>query len=172
MPDQTENQFLTFGIDSETFAIPVGKVREVLEYMTPTRLPRTAEYLKGIINVRGAGIPVVDLRTRFGMPEIPISKDTAILVLEISDCGERLLVVGALTDEVHEVVDISDEDMEPAPRFGARIDSDLIRAIGKRGNSFVIILDIDRTFRSEERMDLAQVGQANLPDQTARMTIA
>lgn len=158
MAEQTDKQYLSFGIDGETYAVPVGKVREVLEYMKPAKLPKTAEYLKGIINVRGSGIPVVDLRTRFGLPEIPVTKDTAIIVMEISDREGRSLVIGALTDAVHEVVDIDDEHMEPAPRFGTRIDTGFIRAIGKRGDAFVIILDVDKAFRGDETEELARAA--------------
>ena len=158
MAEQTDNQYLTFGIDGETYAVPVGKVREVLEYVKPTKLPKTADYLKGIINVRGSGIPVVDLRTRFGLPEIPVTKDTAIIVMEIADGEGRSLVIGALTDSVHEVVDIDDGQMEEAPRFGTRIDAGLIRAIGKRGDAFVIILDIDKAFRGDETEELARAA--------------
>ncbi len=160
MAELTDRQYLTFGIDGETYAVPVSKVREVLEYMKPTKLPRTAEYLKGIINVRGSGIPVVDLRTRFGLPEIPVTKDTAVIVMEIAGGEGRALVIGALTDEVHEVVDIDDEHKEAAPRFGTRIDSSFIHAIGKRGDAFVIILDIDKAFRSEETEELAAAAEA------------
>ncbi|HRZ88216.1 MAG TPA: chemotaxis protein CheW [Spirochaetia bacterium] len=160
MAEQTDKQYLSFGIDGETYAVPVGKVREVLEYVKPTKLPKTAEYLKGIINVRGSGIPVVDLRTRFGLPEIPVTKDTAIIVMEIADGEGRSLVIGALTDAVHEVVDIDEGHMEPAPRFGTRIDSGLIHAIGKRGESFVIVLDIDKAFRGDETEELARAAGA------------
>ncbi len=158
MADQTDNQYLTFGIDGETYAVPVGKVREVLEYMKPTKLPKTAEYLKGIINVRGSGIPVVDLRNRFGLPEIPVTKDTAVIVMEIADAEGRSLVIGALTDEVHEVVEMVDDQMEAAPRFGTRIDSAFIHAIGKRGDAFVIVLDIDKAFRVEEAAELSRAA--------------
>jgi chemotaxis signal transduction protein len=158
MAEQTDTQYLSFGIDGETYAVPVGKVREVLEYVKPTRLPKTADYLKGIINVRGSGIPVVDLRTRFGLPEIPVTKDTAIIVMEIADREGRSLVIGALTDSVHEVVDIDDEHMEAAPRFGTRIDSGFIHAIGKRGEAFVIVLDIDKAFRGDETEELARAA--------------
>jgi len=160
MAEQTDNQYLTFGIDGETYAVPVGKVREVLEYVKPTKLPKTADYLKGIINVRGSGIPVVDLRTRFGLPEIPVTKDTAVIVMEIADGEDRSLVIGALTDSVHEVVDIDDEHMEAAPRFGTRIDSGFIHAIGKRGEAFVIVLDIDKAFRGDETEELARAAGA------------
>jgi chemotaxis signal transduction protein len=150
MADTVENQYLTFGIDGEVFAVPVSKVREVLEYIKPTKLPKTADFLKGIINVRGSGIPVVDLRLRFGMPEIPVTRDTAIIVMEISQGGEGGILMGALTDEVHEVIEIDDEHMEGAPRFGTKIDTSFIHGVGKRDDKFIIVLDMDRAFSGQE----------------------
>ncbi|HAE22530.1 MAG TPA: chemotaxis protein CheW [Spirochaetaceae bacterium] len=159
MEGANDNQFLAFGMDGEIFAIPVFKVREVLEYLRPVRLPKTAAFLKGIINVRGTAIPVVDLRVRFGMPELPVSKDSAIIVTEISREGEASLVIGALTDEVHEVIELDEGSLEPAPRFGGRIDSSFIKNIGKKDDRFVVILDIDRVF-SEDEATVLEEAQA------------
>jgi purine-binding chemotaxis protein CheW len=150
MGELGENQYLTFVLDEELYAVPVGKVREVLEYIKPSKLPRTADYMKGIINVRDTGIPVVDLRTKFGMNEIPVTRESAILVLEIRDTDGRQNVIGALADEVHEVIEIKDEDLESAPRFGTKIDTGFIHSVGKRDGQFVIVLDIDRAFNDEE----------------------
>lgn len=153
MTDTTENQYLTFGIDGDTFGVPVAKVREVLEYCKPTKLPRTADFLKGLINIRDMGIPVVDLRIRFGMPEKEVTQDTAIVVLEIASPHGQILI-GAITDEVHEVIELEDEHVEPPPRFGVSIDSRFIGGIGKRGDVFIIILDMDRAFNEDETQKL------------------
>ncbi len=150
MADIVENQYLTFGIDGETYAVPVGKVREVLEHMKPTRLPKTADFLKGIINVRGTGIPVIDLRVKFGLPEIAATRDTAILVMEILQNDGGSATVGALTDQVHEVIELNAAHLEPAPRFGAKINTGFIQCVGKQGDKFIIVLDIDRVFSGEE----------------------
>ncbi|HAP44218.1 MAG: hypothetical protein A2087_14290 [Spirochaetes bacterium GWD1_61_31] len=148
--EQKDNQYLTFGIDGDSYAIPVSKVREVLEYLKPVKLPKTADWLKGLINVRGSGIPVVDLRIRFGLSESEVSRDTAIIVTEIAQGSANQLVIGALTDEVHEVIDLEPDQLEPAPRFGSKIDADFIKCIGKKDDRFIIILDVDRIFSRDE----------------------
>ena len=155
METSNANQFLTFTLDGEQYAIGVAKVREVLEYTKITRLPRTAVFMKGIINLRGAGVPVIDLRLKFGLAETPITKDTSIIVMEV-DSGEGKVVVGALADAVHEVVEIEEGAIEPAPRFGTRLAAEFIKGVGKREESFVILLDIDRVFNAEEVNLLSQ----------------
>ncbi len=153
MADTIENQYLTFGIDGDTFGISVGKVREVLEYIKPTKLPRTADFLKGLINIRDVGIPVVDLRVKFGLPEKEVTQDTAILVIEIdTDDGE--ILIGAVADEVYEVIEIDKDHLEPPPRFGIKIDSQFIKNVGKRDERFIIILDLARAFSDEETRKL------------------
>ncbi|HUX37559.1 MAG TPA: chemotaxis protein CheW [Rectinemataceae bacterium] len=155
METSNANQFLTFTLDNEQYAIGVGKVREVLEYTKITKLPRTALFMKGIINLRGAGVPVIDLRLKFGLPETDITKDTSIIVMEV-DSGEGKVVVGALADAVHEVVEIEEKAIEPAPRFGTRLAAEFIKGVGKRDEGFVILLDIDRIFNAEEVSLLSQ----------------
>jgi purine-binding chemotaxis protein CheW len=152
-----DNQFLTFGIDGDIYAIPVSKVQEVLEYIKPVRLPRTAPYLKGLINIRGTGIPVVDLRMRFDMPELEVTSDTAIIVVEIHQASGDMLIIGALTDAVHEVIQIEADQQEPAPRFGSKIDVNFIKSIGKKDGAFIIILDVDRIFSQDETAAIADV---------------
>ena len=149
METSNTNQYLTFTLDNEQYAIGVAKVREVLEYTKITKLPRTAVFMKGIINLRGAGVPVIDLRLKFGLPETPITKTTSIIVMEV-DSQDGAVVVGALADAVHEVVDIDEASIEPAPRFGTRLAAEFIRGVGKKDDQFVILLDIDRIFNAEE----------------------
>lgn len=149
MEASNANQYLTFTLDDEQYAISVAKVREVLEHTKITKLPRTAEFMKGIINLRGAGVPVIDLRLKFGLPETPITKDTSIIVMEVVSL-EGSVVVGALADAVHEVVDIEEKAIEPAPRFGTRLAAEFIKGVGKKDDAFIIILDIDRIFNAEE----------------------
>jgi purine-binding chemotaxis protein CheW len=163
MESSNANQYLTFTLDDEHYAIGVGQVREVLEYTKITRLPRTAAFMKGIINLRGAGVPVIDLRLKFGLAETPIDKDTSIIVMEV-DAGEGRVVVGALADAVHEVVEIEEKAIEPAPRFGTRLAAEFIKGVGKRDEGFVILLDIDRIFNAEEVSLLAATtpGEATL----------
>jgi purine-binding chemotaxis protein CheW len=153
------SQFLTFTLDDEQYAIAVAKVREVLEYTRITKLPRSAAYMKGIINLRGTGVPVIDLRLKFGLPETRVGKDTSIIVTEV-DSGAGLVVVGALADAVHEVIDMDEASIEATPRFGTRLAAEFILGVGKREELFVILLDIDRIFNAEEVSLLATAGSA------------
>jgi Chemotaxis signal transduction protein len=154
MEASNANQYLTFTLDNEQYAIGVAKVREVLEHTKITKLPRTAVFMKGIINLRGAGVPVIDLRLKFGLPETPITKNTSIIVMEV-ESQDGAVVVGALADAVHEVVEIDEKSIEPAPRFGTRLAAEFIKGVGKKDESFIIILDIDRIFNAEEISVLA-----------------
>jgi purine-binding chemotaxis protein CheW len=149
MEASNANQYLTFTLDDEQYAIGVAKVREVLEHTKITKLPRTANFMKGIINLRGTGVPVIDLRLKFGLPETPITKDTSIIVMEVEG-QDGNVIVGALADSVHEVVDIDDKAIEPAPRFGTRLAAEFIKGVGKKDDLFIIILDIDLIFNAEE----------------------
>jgi purine-binding chemotaxis protein CheW len=164
MEESAFNQYLTFTLNDEHYAVPVAKVREVLEYTRITKLPRTAAFMKGLINLRGSGVPVIDLRLKFGMEETPIGKDTAIVVLDVVGADGEI-VVGALADAVHEVVEIASDKVEPAPRFGTRLAAEFIQGVGKRDDGFIIILDIDRIFNNEEAAllknpELAQQAEA------------
>lgn len=161
--DSNANQYLTFTLDNEQYAIGVAKVREVLEHTKITKLPRTAVFMKGIINLRGAGVPVIDLRLKFGLPETPITKDTSIIVMEVEGADSQPVVVGALADAVHEVVEIDEKAIEPAPRFGTRLAAEFIKGVGKKDELFIILLDIDRIFNAEEIQVLAKEEGSALP---------
>jgi purine-binding chemotaxis protein CheW len=150
------NQYLTFRLEDEQYAVSVYSVREVLEYVPITRLPQSAAYLKGVINLRGMGIPVIDLRTKFGMSDVPITKDTSIIVLDIQG-REGLLITGALADSVQEVIELEDTEIEPAPRFGNNLSVNYIQGIGKKDGKFIIILDMDKILSTDEVIDLSQV---------------
>ena len=158
------NQYLTFTIDDEHYAIGVDKVREVLEHTKITKLPRTAEFMKGIINLRGSGVPVIDLRLKFGLAEASVTRDTSIIVMEVMS-QEGPVVVGAIADAVHEVVEIDEASIEKAPRFGTRLSAEFIKGVGKKEDSFIIILDIDRIFNAEE-MDAIAAERENAATQT------
>lgn len=149
MEQNAFNQYLTFTLAGEQYAVAVGRVREVLEYTRITRLPRTADFMKGLINLRGSGVPVIDLRLKFGMEETTVGKDTAIVVLDVNG-SDGEVVVGALADAVHEVVEINADQIEPAPRFGTNLATEFIQGVGKRNDHFIIILNVDRIFNSEE----------------------
>jgi purine-binding chemotaxis protein CheW len=141
--------YLTFGLGEETFALDVGNVKEVLDLTGITRVPRTPEFMRGVINLRGGVVPVVDMRIKFGLPAVDDTVDTCIIVAEVELDGETT-VIGALADSVKEVYQIDAEEIEPPPTIGMQLNTDFIRGMGKQGEEFIIILDIDRVFSSEE----------------------
>lgn len=143
------NQYLTFTLEGEQYALSVLKVREVLEYTKITKIPRTADYMKGVINLRGSGVPVIDLRLKFGMKELAATKDTSIIVMEV-DGTEDKVVIGALADSVQEVIELEPSQIEAAPRFGTKLATDFILGMGKKDDGFIILLDIDKIFSSDE----------------------
>jgi purine-binding chemotaxis protein CheW len=142
-------QYLTFRLGQETFAINVAKVREVLDLTNITAIPRTPDFMRGVINLRGTVVPVVDLRLCFEMTKTESTRNTCIVVVEVMLDNEST-IIGALADSVEEVIDLEPEQIEPAPRIGTQIRTDFIRGMGKRDAQFIMILDIDRVFSVEE----------------------
>ncbi|OHB25540.1 MAG: chemotaxis protein CheW [Desulfuromonadaceae bacterium GWC2_58_13] len=142
-------QYLTFRLNDEIFALGIDKVREVLDFTQITRVPQVPEFMRGVINLRGSVVPVVDMRLKFGMPKTEKTVNTCIIIVEIK-LDEETTVLGALADSVQEVLDLEPDQIEPAPRIGTRLSTEFIRGMGKRDEQFIIILDIDRVFSSEE----------------------
>jgi len=142
-------QYLTFRLGEEVFALDITQVREVLDYTPITRVPRMPEFMRGVINLRGAVVPVVDLRLKFGMSTTERTLNTCIIIAEVAIGGERTLL-GALADSVQEVIDLNSGQIEPPPRLGTSIHTQFIRGMGKRDEHFVIILDVDKVFSNDE----------------------
>jgi purine-binding chemotaxis protein CheW len=142
-------QFLTFKLDEELFALDISKVREVLDFTTVTKVPRTPDFMRGVINLRGSVVPVVDMRMKFGMTRTEKTVNTCIIIVEISLDGETT-VLGALADSVQEVMDLEPDQVEPAPKIGTRLKTDFIRGMGKQDEQFIIILDVDKVFSADE----------------------
>lgn len=142
-------QYLTFKLGDEIFATDVAKVREVLDFTTITKIPRTPDFMSGVINLRGNVVPVVDLRLCFEMSKTEKTVNTCVVVVEMLLDGEAT-VIGALADSVEEVIDLEPEHIEPAPKIGTQIRTDFIKGMGKRDSQFIMILDIDRIFSAEE----------------------
>jgi purine-binding chemotaxis protein CheW len=142
-------QYLTFKLGNEVFGIDVAKVREVLDFTSITAIPRTPEFMSGVINLRGSVVPVVDLRLCFKMSKTERTRNTCIVVVEVILEGDAT-VIGALADSVEEVIDLEPEQIQPAPKIGTQIHTDFIRGMGKRENQFIMILDIDRVFSADE----------------------
>lgn len=152
-------QVLTFGLQNEIFALETERVHEVLDLTTITEVPNSRPFVKGLINVRGKVVTVADLRTKFGMGEVERTLDTRIVVMEVTIDGEPT-VVGALADKVYEVTEVATASMKEAPRIGMRWRAEFIRAIGKRGQEFIIILDINRVFASDEAAYVGTVTES------------
>jgi len=157
--------YLTFKLDSETFALQVVNVREVLDLTDITRVPRTPGFMRGVINLRGGVVPVVDMRRKFNLPEIEDTVDTCIIVVEVNLDGDTT-VIGALADSVEEVFELTDDQIEPPPSIGTRLDTDFIRGMGKQGDQFIIVLDIDKVFSVDELTLIADTDDLNLGEQS------
>jgi purine-binding chemotaxis protein CheW len=142
-------QYLTFKLDNEVFAIDISKVREVLDFTSTTRVPRMPEFMRGVINLRGRVVPVVDLRLTFGMSQTERTVNTCVIIVEMT-VDEETAVIGALADSVQEVLGFGLEHIEPAPKIGTRLKTDFIKGMGRQNDQFVIILDIDKVLTSVE----------------------
>ena len=145
----TTNQFLTFTLGKEIFALDIDTVREVLELTSITRIPRTPEFMRGVINLRGHAVPVVDMRVKFGMDRTRDTVDTCIIIVEVDYEGE-MTVMGALVDSVREVFEMAPDKIEEAPRMGTKINTEFIQGMGRQDDAFIIILNISRIFSPEE----------------------
>ena len=141
--------YLTFQLEDEIFAVDVQSVHEVLEFTTVTKIPGVPDFVRGIINLRGMVVPVVDLRLKFSMSATVKTQGTCIIVLDIG-IGENKAVIGALADSVKEVFEFEPGQVEPPPRIGSMSQSVFIKGIGKRDEQFIIILNINRVFSSDE----------------------
>ncbi len=144
------NKYLTFVLGEEEYGLEILRVKEIIGLMTITKVPKMPKYVRGVINLRGVVIPVVDLRLKFGMASIEDTKETCIIVV---DLGETL--IGVVVDKVSEVLDIDDTQIDEAPSFGAHVDTSFIYGIGKTKDKVVILLDIAKALVSET----AQLGE-------------
>jgi purine-binding chemotaxis protein CheW len=140
---------LTLRLGEAMFALDVAQVREILDVTSITKVPRAPEFMRGVINVRGSVVPVVDLRLKFGLPKTPVTVDTRIVVMEIALDGE-LITIGAMADAVHDVMELDLASIEEPPKIGAQWNADFIKGIGKHKDEFIILLDVDRIFSSNE----------------------
>jgi len=156
-PDIDHTQYLTFMLNGETFGIGLMSVREIIEYGAPTRVPLMPACIRGVINLRGAVVPVVDLATRFGQQSKPVTKYTCIVIVELQQ-PDGLQVIGMMVDAVNAVLGIPPADVEPAPHFGTHIRADFISGMGKANEKFVILLKADSVLSVDEISALAQLS--------------
>ena len=157
---QQTTRYVTFRLGDELFAIGVFKAREVLDVTHVTRVPTAPDYMRGVVNVRGNSIPVIDLRKKFGLPTTPDTKNTRIIVLELNIDGVSA-IVGGLADSVHEVIELEPAEINESPSIGMKWRNDLILGMGKRDDQFIIILDIERILTEDESAVL-EVGEENV----------
>jgi purine-binding chemotaxis protein CheW len=145
------SSYITFKLGDELFAIDVAHVREVLDLSEITRVPTAPSYMRGVVNVRGSAVPVVDLRLKFGLPPTTDSVNTRIVVIELDLDGEPT-VVGGLADSVHEVLELERGQIREPPRIAMRWRADMIEGLGKKADQFIIVLDISRVFSTDDAM--------------------
>ena len=154
----SSQQYVTFSLGEELFGVEVKRAREILSLTPVTKVPQTPDYLLGVINLRGQVVPVVDMRLKLGLPAGAETEDTCIIVVEVQVDGEAI-IVGALADAVREVMEIRSDQIETPPRLGTRLNTEFINGMGKVDEQFMILLNIDRIFNSEELMLVQDVGQ-------------
>ncbi len=153
--DNGVQTYLSFKLSEEVFAINVSKVINILEMSSITKIPKSPEYMKGVINLRGTVLPVVDLRLKFGLPEKEATVDTSIIVLSIDLNGDQILI-GTLVDAVKEVLELKNNEISPAPTIGAKYTSGFIDGMWHIDDKFIMILNIDKVFSTDEVIDFKE----------------
>ncbi len=152
---QRAGKYLTFSLAGEEYGLEILKVREIIGVMDITAVPRTPSFVKGVINLRGKVIPVVDLRLKFEMPSVEKTEETCIIVVDVGN-----IEMGVVVDKVSEVLDIAGEEIEDAPSFGVNVDTNFILGMGKANGRVTILLDISKVLRGDELESVAAVGNA------------
>lgn len=171
---QLLHSYLSFILEEEVFAVNVQKVLEVLEYQKITKVPRTPDYMLGVINFRGEILPVIDSRQKFAMEKAQVDARTVIIVLDLTLNGNSI-TIGALADSVKDVLEIRDDDIKPVPELGNKYDTQFLKGMIKSEDGFIMILDAERIFSTEELIMVrgfsrAVEGQSDAEQDTARQT--
>lgn len=155
------SQYLSFKLDDEVYALDINHVREVLDLTQMTKVPRMPDFMRGVINLRGGVVPVVDLRLKFGLPEVETDVDTCIIIIEVSLEGEET-ILGIMVDSVQEVMSLEPDQIEPAPKIGTRLKTEFIKGMGKKSDDFIIILETKRVFSAQE-LAVVQISESQVP---------
>lgn len=159
--EEGQSQYLTFLLGGEMFAIPILNIKEIIEYGQLTTVPMMPEFIRGVINLRGAVVPVVDIAVRFGRKSTAVTRRTCIVIIEIeTESGDERQDIGVVVDTVNEVLEIPRTEIEQAPSFGAKIRADFIQGMGKIGGKFVVILDVNQVLSVDEMAQLSLAGGA------------
>lgn len=159
-----QQQYLTFFLAEEEYAVSIHKVKEIIEYSSITKVPKVPRWIRGVINLRGNVVPVVDLAVRFGLNERPLTKTTCIVIVEVQLDAETT-VMGVIADAVNQVIDLNPGDIEEPPAFGTRVRLEYLAGMGKLGKKFALILNIDRVLSATELLAVAGL-QSELADVT------
>jgi purine-binding chemotaxis protein CheW len=162
----SSGQYLTFFVAGEEYAVNILKVKEIIEYDTVTVVPNTALWIRGVTNLRGNVVPVIDLAVKFGLPASKVSKFSCIVITEVSYDGDRL-TMGVMADSVNQVLDFSENEIETPPPFGTRVRIEFLLGMGQMGKKFCLILDIDKVLSTDE---LLAVTDSTQPSQDATTT--
>ena len=157
--DQDVQQYLTFLIAGEEYAVNLLKVKEIIEYDTVTRVPNTPECVRGVMNLRGSVVPVIDLAVKYGQESSEIAKLTCIVIAEVEREGQASLM-GIMADEVRQVIDLKSEEIEKSPIFGTRVRMDYLVGMVRAGRKFCLILDTDKVLATDELLDVAESTNA------------
>ncbi len=173
-PSERAGKYLTFKLGAEEYGLAILKVREIMGLMDITAVPRTPAFIRGVINLRGKVIPVVDLRTKFGMETTEDTDETCIIVVDVGEVDDEV-EMGIVVDKVSEVLDIEAEDIEDAPSFGSSADTDFILGMGKAEDRVTILLDIGKVLSKEDAVTVASAETAEIdheqPAPTERTTV-
>ena len=151
-PQDASGKYLTFLLDNEEYGLEILKVRELIGIMGITKVPQTPDFVEGVINLRGKVIPVIDLRSKFGLPRAEYNEATCIIVVDVG------MLMGIIVDTVQEVHDISANNIEPPPNLGSAVDTDFILGMGKVNDGVKILLDIDKVLTSQELVALQETS--------------
>ena len=159
------DQYLAFTLGNEQYAVEVTSIKEVLELPSITRIPKAPAYMKGVINIRGGVVPVLDLRQKFGMEETEPTVDTSIIVIELTDGGTKA-TIGTIADSVQEVIQIPPDSIDPAPKIGTNIETEFIDGLANYHDNFLIILNIEKVFTASELSTINGAGRDNFKSST------
>jgi chemotaxis signal transduction protein len=154
-----QQQYLTFLLANEECGISILKVREIIEYETVTTVPNMEPWVRGVINLRGSVVPVVELAAKFGMEQKPVDKTTCIVIVE-TQFEDQQVTVGLIVDAVNQVIELSEDDIQPVPDFGTSVKMDYLIGMAQSGRKFSLLLDVDKVLTTEELHDLSSVSDS------------
>lgn len=164
------NQYFTFKLDQEIYALDITQVREVLDFSEITKVPRMPEFMRGVINLRGGVVPVVDLRLKFGMTKTVKTVDTCVIIIDLTIEDETTLL-GVLADSVQEVMTMEPDQISAPPKIGTRLDTEFIKGMGEKNEKFVIIIDIDKVFSLDDMTVLKSKGDVSKTKENGKQDI-